>query len=986
VLTAGMAGYFVCRELSDLAPRKDLPPPLELSASDSSAQTASTPERSGTKITSALSFALAYGAAYLLLHNPLRKRLLNPIQSHPLHLTILEHSTECGVLLHLDGRIVYITQKGKQAIGVRTQRPTEGELWTDWWLPEWRARAGDGIARAAIGETVVLDLWMDSGDTQISSWDVTLTQLPAEGDADPLLLCVMQNTSSRRRAQQALRESEERFSAFIDHSPALAYIKEEDGRYLLLNKIYSELRGKKAETLVGRSDSEVFGTENAAAVETLESEVLRSGTPRRVVEDFMRSSLEISHWRVLRFPLRLSSGKTLLGAIGVDVTRTVVAEAELQVARDAALQSAKLKSEFLANMSHEIRTPMNGVIGMAGLLLDTPLSPRQRDFVETIASSANALLAILNDVLDFSKIEAGMLSFESIEFDPVEVLHGAANLWAERAAHKRLELAVIVDPKVPRRLLGDPGRLRQILMNLLGNALKFTTSGQIVAECSLTENATEKPEAIRLHFSVTDTGIGISKEAQQILFNAFTQADGSTTRRYGGTGLGLAICKQLIHRMNGEISVESAPGQGSSFWFTAEFGVSEEAPSSEHAGSLQNYRCVFVEPNAAVRKGISICLEARGAQVQECTDRETFVAWARHWTAAPEIKTFVFFEEGICKQLGGAHELQTLKDQGVRFFLIAPFTRVALNDAEQRSGCERLFTKPLHPDIIAQWITLDTKDETPVPLPEKERASSPEYNQRCLKLVVAEDNAVNRTVIGHQLKKLGHEVLRWAENGREAIEAIEELSPDAVLMDCQMPELDGYEATREIRIHEQSRTGAGPRRQWIIALTANTMEGDREKCLAAGMDDYISKPVKESELAQVLSRTPERLTQAGREASMHASAIEAGSLALLRELGGDAGEELLASLTEKFIEVGTVLVKELEGALEAGNWSKAARAAHTLRGSAANFGAHRLVLECNKLETALEKGYQEDPELASARISQEFESVRAALLEARLRA
>jgi CheY-like chemotaxis protein len=344
-------------------------------------------------------------------------------------------------------------------------------------------------------------------------------------------------------------------------------------------------------------------------------------------------------------------------------------------------------------------------------------------------------------------------------------------------------------------------------------------------------------------------------------------------------------------------------------------------------------------------------------------------------------------DEKICAFLHHAPEMRQLTTLGVRFCLLASFKRVALSATELELGCEALFTKPLLAESIADWMTGNSAHKISREGAVATPAANPgEVSPRCLRLAVAEDNKVNRSVIGYQLKNMGHEVVFWAENGWEALTALEKTTPDAILMDCQMPEMDGYETTRAIRLQESRASAQEGKRQWIIAMTANTMEGDREKCLATGMDDYASKPLKEADLQAVLARIPLRAPLAPENTPAEPFAVDPLALARLRELGGSGGEALLDSLAEQFIESGTGLLDAIQSALETGDEGTAIRTAHTLRGSAANFGAHSLMVECARLEHAVKTGDKKEAALAGAKIPQEFGSVRAALLEACLRA
>lgn len=891
---------------------------------------------------------------------------------------LMEHSADCAVVMDLDGRTKHVTQRGRHIIGSHANKP----LWLDWWLPETRPRAESMIAKARNGEPTSLEMAMQDPEHAVLWWDVTLTFIPGNREVPPELIAIMQNATAKRDVQQQLRESEERFSTFVENAPAMVYIKDEEGRYLFTNTIYERLRGNVPTGLIGRTDREALGSEFTPAIEEIENTVLRKEAPRRALEAWNLANGEQLHWRVLRFPLRLSSGKVLLGAIGLDVTRTVQAEAQLETARDIALQSARLKSEFLANMSHEIRTPMNGIIGMTGLLLDTALEPRQFEFVKTISNSADALLKILNDVLDFSKIEAGMLVFEEIDFDLEQLLYETAALFGEQAASKRLNLAVIIHPDVPSKLRGDPGRLRQILINLIGNALKFTHSGEVVIECALDASAprADHPADSPLLFTIRDTGIGISRETQGLLFKAFNQADGSTTRRYGGTGLGLAISKELVLRMKGQIGVNSALGQGAQFWFTARFNSAPTSAAEDVDSTFAHCLFIIAEPHAATRHGLALGLLKRGAQVVEIQDTIQLNSWSSQYRPHNDRRDIIILDRDFGRASDAYKSVKQLISEGVRVCLTAPFSNAAITEQETALGCHGLLHKPFHPSSLENWAS-----DRPVAVQQSKKvphlgssATQPSYS-----FIIAEDNEVNQLVIKHQLTKLGHEVVFMAENGTALLNCLSHYRADAVLMDCQMPEMDGYSATAAIRKIESARDRALDEHSlWIIAMTANTMEGDREKCLASGMNDYISKPLKESDLAAAINRIPRDVTAQRSVVDHSQPAIELDALRRLAELGEPDGGKLLEDLIQTFVKTGTQLLEEIGSALHSTDFEAIKRSAHALAGSALNFGAHNFVAVCRRLESFSEKEALEECRDTVPTLTEAFKRLKSELLKA----
>jgi two-component system sensor histidine kinase/response regulator len=641
----------------------------------------------------------------------------------------------------------------------------------------------------------------------------------------------------------------------------------------------------------------------------------------------------------------------------------------LAEARDKALEASRLKSEYLATMGHEIRTPMNAMKGMTELLLDTPLTREQREYIEIMRESSQILLTLINDILDFSKIEAGKLALEMIEFSPLDVVESASEVFATSARQKNLELVIYVSPQVPPTARGDPVRLRQVLTNLISNAIKFTNTGEVEVRTDLLE---ETENFVMLLFQIRDTGIGLTEESLSHLFQPFTQAENSTSRKYGGTGLGLAISRRLVELMDGEISVDSVVGKGSTFWFTSTFeksefttGNAEQKPDFGFVGM----KALIVDQNPSTREVINRYLEVLEMEISEASSPveglQALITTARGDDPFQVVVIGLNYPNG---------ENPTLPPEIVQFagasqaylVLLTPIDQWRLGEDAIRLGFSACLSKPVKRNIFIETIRnllsgnpiKSPGDEPAIPAFSPARGNLSQDSLQAVEdsrnlVLLAEDNLTNQRLTSLQLQKLGYDV-DVASTGKEAIQTISQ-NPGRymiVLMDFHMPDLDGIEATRLIREAEASTHGHLP----IIAITASAMDNDREACLKAGMDDFVTKPVMLGDLHRVLQKwggQKDRLIHPVppvKPISDVLPLLDATILHEIRSLQRPGQPDVLTEMINIYLHDSAKYFETIQRAVEENDSALLKRAAHSLRGSSGNIGARSLAARCQELE------------------------------------
>ncbi|MEY5097479.1 MAG: hypothetical protein RJA36_198 [Pseudomonadota bacterium] len=790
---------------------------------------------------------------------------------------------------------------------------------------------------------------------------------PAKG-----IVCLLQDISEQRAAAEALRRANAEQEAVLE-SASSGIMLARDRVMVRCNRRMHELLGWGPGELVGQS-TRVFYPDDAAyeAAGVCYAEIWQGRTHQREQILARRDGTQL--WTRL-------SGRAIdvshpeLGVVWVidDITAERAAIAEIVKARKLAEEAARAKSDFLANMSHEIRTPMNAVLGLTHLALKSDLTTRQRDYLQKIQSSSRHLLGVINDILDFSKIEAGKLILEQVDFELDQLLDDVVSLVGERAASKGLELVVSIDAAVPRRLVGDPLRLGQILVNYANNAVKFTEHGEVAIRVL---PAGEDESGLRLRFEVSDTGIGMTAEQQSLLFQSFQQADSSVTRKYGGTGLGLAIAKRLAELMGGSVGVESRAGAGSTFWFTASLSRGAQAVQVPLPRlDLRGRRVLVVDDNEHARQAVTDMLRSMGFVVAKASCGPEALAELGRAAAARQGYELVLLDwqmdgmDGVA--VASSIQGMALAAGRPAIVMMSAYGLEELEAAAEQAGVREILVKPFSASQLFDAVMRVLGGE-PMPLQVQPEAAVPERTALAgARVLLVEDNEINQEVAKELLGELGLEV-ELAGNGAVALEMVQRRRYDVVLMDMQMPVMDGLTATRQIR----ELPGLGPLP--ILAMTANAMPGDRERCIEAGMNDHIAKPIDPAVLQDTLGRwLPHRpADRSGAAAQLRAApaqsakASPAGAAsAALPALENIAGldvaqglrrvlgrEALYRDLLEKFVSGQGDAPQRIGAALAAGEHAEAERAAHTLKGVAAQIGAARLSERALALEQAIRAG------------------------------
>ncbi len=859
--------------------------------------------------------------------------------------------------------IIALVTLGAFLLAGRLQRPISNPIMQLAWTTKMVTSSRDYSIRAGKHSEDEVGVLIDGFNEMLAQIQNRDTELLCASDSlerrvEERTAELEQEVADRQRAQEALHESEGRIRLLLDSTAEAIYGIDREGNITFCNPAVLRLLGyQDADQLLGKYAHKLMHHSRADGTPypIEECPIVDSRVSGRAIhlddEVFWRvdgTSFPVEYWA---YPIRKEG--EIVGAVVtfLDITKRKLVQASLLEAKEAAEAGSRAKSEFLANMSHEIRTPMNGIIGMTDLALETRLTAEQRDYLGLVKSSADSLLHVINDILDFSKIEAGKLELEKTEFEIRDLFRDTLKTLARRTDDKPLEICARISPDVPKSLIGDPTRLRQLVVNLVGNALKFTQEGNIVLDTKLESIAGKE---VRMHISVSDTGMGIPADKQQVIFDSFAQVDGSTTRRFGGTGLGLTISRQLVELMGGRIWVESELGKGSTFHFTCNLQLGNAALSAQEriAGqALPGLNVLVVDNNEINREICSEMLTSWGMNPTQASSGKSALDILESAKKEGHPFTLVLLD-ALMPDVDGFQVLQHIRSNsglaGAVVMLITANRHTEDLERCRQLGVKECLTKPvgqselLDAILLALGQTFAEEKLVDTTAPAQQKLST-----RKLNILLCEDNAVNQKLAMRLLEKAGHRVT-LADTGLKAIATWENAGGavfDLVLMDIQMPEMDGMEATAKIREMEKKYGGHIP----ILAMTAHAMRGDREKYLASGMDGYISKPIQPKALFGEIDRCLglQRGSDAMADKSTETSE-QIDRVSLLERVEED--EELLAEMVQLFLDDIPNLLDTMRAALQRGDMEVLERSAHSLKGAASNLSAKPAADAALKLE------------------------------------
>ncbi len=929
--------------------------------------------------------------------------LFNKLNEQAKRLQNILDTAPVGVAISAGGKIRFANPSVTEMLNIQVGRnATDVLVW-----PEDRSKIIQELKAKKTVSNMELQMYCPHNSVR----DLLVTYLPTDFDGEQGILGWMIDITERKQADRAIRQANDEQSAIFESATlGIAFVK--NGIVARANHRLDELFRCEPGTMLGKSPR--LWWQDTAIHDSDPYAEIRRGETHTSTQAFKRAD-------GTQFWCRMSGSAIDTqdldkGTVWMfdDVSAEHEAVQLMREAKEIAEEATQMKSHFLANMSHEIRTPMNAIIGMSHLALKTELTPKQRNYIEKADAAARNLLVIINDILDFSKIEAGKMQFERTEFYLEDMLQNLADIATIKAQDKGLELLFDIGPEVPTALVGDPMRLGQVMLNLVGNAIKFTEFGEITLGIHVAQPCTpncadeeaqsandapstegERADALEqvcLRFDIIDTGLGLTPEQQGKLFNAFSQADASTTRKYGGTGLGLTICKRLVELMNGQIGVESQIGTGSNFYFTAQFGVQKEQRAVVSLDQdVTGLKILVVDDNVRAGEIMLAILSSQKFVANVVQSGAAAIAALKEAQESRQPYGLVLMD-WIMPEMDGLATISALRTDPLlhetpAFVMVTAHSRDELLEQADGVKIDGLLQKPVSPSALLDTILCALGKEVITRGRTKQRRTShhaAEENLRGAYLLLVEDNPVNQELALDLLQQAGIRI-DVADNGAQAVAMVEQSNYDGVLMDCQMPIMDGFEATRKIRAMKQFATLP------ILAMTANAMSGDRDMCLAAGMNDHIGKPIDVDQLFATLNRWVKPAApipplpdlpnihvfaggQTGQETHTHAeSGHEVGlpripglnlTLAIQR-MGGNV--KLMRKLLLRFVETQADAMSRIKTAIEAEDFATATREAHSNKGLAGNIGAEQLYDDANALEQALKHAHKQDipPALAA---------------------